>query len=324
MFLFISALISGAAFACPCVRTDFELTSSLDKAPLYATLSEPLQKDAAVKGMVLMIVGSGKADRDETVPAKLTTSGKDEKLFAQISDALNAAGFITLRYDKRGVKLKGDSKVIDEKLWKTADITHLKQDARDAAQWLLRRYPKRPLALLGHSEGTIISAQIAGELPLKGLLLLGTSGRNYLDLLRFQLVDAPLAENPKEDRPTLEKEFEEALTMIKTSKDELAPDGKPMNYYREGLKLPSNSEVLAPLKMEISIFQGEDDVQTPLIEAQTIARARKVELKTYPGLGHGFSKRKEGKPTVGPIEDHVLADIVQAALKTVSSSPSKQ
>ena len=38
-----------------------------------------------------------------------------------------------------------------------------------------------------------------------------------------------------------------------------------------------------------------------------------LDIFKYPGLGHGFSPDKDGKPTLGPIDDKVLEDIKKMA-----------
>ena len=56
---------------------EISFKSSKDKLLLYGTLSRPKIKP---KGAVLLIVGSGKVDCDETTPGDITFSGKTEKL----------------------------------------------------------------------------------------------------------------------------------------------------------------------------------------------------------------------------------------------------
>ena len=131
--------------------------SSLDEVVLHGTMTSPVE----AKGAVLMIVGSGKADRDETVPGSMTLSGKTEKLFTQLSDAMVTAGYATFRYDKRGV-LDENGKV-DSEIWKAADREHLIADAVDAAKVLSHETntSMKDLVILGHSEGTIISVEAA-------------------------------------------------------------------------------------------------------------------------------------------------------------------
>lgn len=284
--------------------------SSLDSISLHGTLTIPKK----VKGAVLMIVGSGKADRDETVPGKLTFSGKTEKLFSQLSDAIVTAEYATLRYDKRGV-LDENGKV-DTTIWKTADREHLIADAVDAAKFLSQetKIPLENLVILGHSEGTIISVETALALggKVKSLLLFGAQARPMREMLHFQIVDVNLSKkSTKEEAASLEKEFANALDFIANSKEDFAPDGKPIGWYRQFLAAPANKDRAPLVTTEFAFFQGEDDVQTPRGEVETFLKSgiKNAKVFSYPGLGHGFSPRKNGNPTLGPVDLKVREDL---------------
>lgn len=108
--------------------------SSIDGINLRGTLS---MDSAPCRAPVLLITGSGKVDRDETTEADRTYSGKQEKLFKQISDKLVSTGFCTFRYDKRGVL--DDKGNIDSTIWLSADRSHLISDAVDASKFLLKK-----------------------------------------------------------------------------------------------------------------------------------------------------------------------------------------
>ncbi len=236
--------------------------SSLDGTELHGTLTVPKEQ----KGAVLMVVGSGKADRDETVPGKLTFTGKTEKLFSQLSEAVTDGGYATLRYDKRGV-LDANGKV-DLAVWKTADREHLISDAIDAAKFLSRelKTPVEQLVILGHSEGTIVAVECTLALggKVKSLLLFGAQARPMRDMLHFQIVDANLSpKSTKQEREALEKEFDGALNFIANSKADFAPDGKPINWYRQFLAAPANKDRAPRVNAKFAFFQGEADVQTP-------------------------------------------------------------
>lgn len=188
-----------------------------------------------------------------------------------------------------------------------ADRDHLASDASDAAAWLTRRFPRQPLLILAHSEGTTLAPLVAASQPCHGLLLLGVVGRSMHEVLRHQIGS--------------EGEYHEALRAIESDPGPFAPDGKPLAWYRQYLAAPANAELLAAVKAPLAIFQGEDDVQTPPAEALSIVARRPAILRLYPGLGHGFSRRKDGKPTLGPIEPQVLEDVVSMAEQCCSCMP---
>ena len=253
IFVFV-ILCSHFAYASDSNSTrQISFDSSLDKVTLHGTLTTP----SKIKGAVLMIVGSGKADRDETVRGQLTYTGNTEKLFVPLSDAAISAGYATLRYDKRGVL--NENQKVDEKVWKTADRTHLISDAVDAAKMLSQetKIPLKNIVIIGHSEGTIVAVETAIALgsQVKAVLLFGAQARAMKDMLHYQIVESNLKpQATTKERADLEEQFQGALTMIASSKEDFAPDGKPLNWYREFLSAPANKDRALLVKAKFAFF----------------------------------------------------------------------
>ena len=246
--------------------------------------------------------------------------GREEKLFKQISDALNSGGHPTFRYDKRGVT--NSQGQVDPAIWETADRVHLIQDAVDAAKTLLRSTSSeaKDLIVLGHSKGTILAVETAIALggQVRGLILLGAQARSMKDMLRYQVLESRSLQSSgvgSEEPP--EREFEKIVRMIESSRDKFAPDGKPMEWYRQHLAAPANADRLRLVNAKVAVFQGKVDPQTPIDELQLLTKAGRKDLMIfqYEGLGHGFSPDKNGQPTLGPIEDSVITDIVNTAAR---------
>lgn len=292
---------------------EIKFQSSLDEVQLTGTLATP---DIPARGSVLLIGGSGKIDRDETMPATNTASGKTEKLFKQVSDTLLQRGFRTFRYDKRGVL--GSSGAVDRAIWATADRNHLISDAVDAARLFcnLQKFLPADLILLGHSEGTVIAVESAIRLGarVKGLILLGAIARSFKDLVRYQILES--ADRPVENLSASEDDVNRILEEIVDSKEVFHPDDdKPISYYRQMLEAEANHERIKLLNTKIAVFQGRLDYLTPVDELEKF-RSAGVQLtisKVYDDLGHAFSKVVNDQSTLGPIEDHVLQDIADAA-----------
>jgi pimeloyl-ACP methyl ester carboxylesterase len=287
---------------------------AVDQVTLRGTVRVPDRPLAAV----LLAGGSGKTDRDETVPAKRTASGKSEKLFRQIADRLTRANFATLCYDKRGVL--GENGEVDNAVWATADREHLIADAVSAARELLKvtKLPARQLLILGHSEGAIVAVEAALRLeavgPVGGLLLLGAQARPMQDMLRYQIAGSDTSLTAEQ----VDVATKEALATIASTSEVFAPDGKPVAWYREFLAAPANEQRLSLVRAKVALFQGEVDVQTPPEEVERFLRFRGVQrtymhVHRYEGLGHGFSQPKSGHPTLGPIAPNVLDDIANEA-----------
>ena len=292
------------------LNKEISFTSSKDGIRLngtYASVTNP-------KATILFIVGSGKTDRDETAEESITYSGKKEKLFKQLAEALQEAGYASLRYDKRGVI--DETGKVDKATWLKADREHLISDSVDAAHFLNKNYSVKTsdLIILGHSEGTVVGVEAAIALggEIKGMILLGAMARSFKEMLYYQIVESPDPTSSGQNKNATD-DYHMALEMIESSKEDWAPDNKPMNWYKQFIKAPANQDRIGLVKAPIGIFQGDDDYSTPVGEVQRFKGLglKNISIKTYPGLGHSFSPNKNGKPTYGPINQKVIEDIVK-------------
>ncbi|WP_142247887.1 alpha/beta hydrolase [Alkalihalobacterium alkalinitrilicum] len=144
------------------------------KALLGATISFPESTEQKVPA-ALIIAGSGAGDRDGNMP-KLPLN-----LYKMISDGLAEAGFISLRYDKRGVgESEGELNVAG--LWDLVD------DAESALQFLRNNtnVDQEQVYVLGHSEGTIIATALNERASLAGLILIAGAADTVGEATRYQ------------------------------------------------------------------------------------------------------------------------------------------
>lgn len=279
---------------------------------LKGTLTWPINAD--IIAPVLMMVGTGAADQDETTPAPLTTNNKEAKLFKQISDSLASQGFVTIRYNKRGIFQTSTGARRNYKVWNELSRDDLIKDGLSAAKFLIQRtnLSEKNLIILGHSEGTIIGTEVALKLncQIKALALLGVVSRSMKELAYFQNVTSLISK--KNSKKYLEKEFKKSLLDIfSITTGMLSGTKQPVKWLQQSLKAKPNRLILAKTNCPIGIFQGNIDPQTPIEDAYEIQKLykKRVKLYEYEGLGHAFSKNKLGKPTLGPIEKKVLVDI---------------
>jgi alpha-beta hydrolase superfamily lysophospholipase len=125
---------------------------------------------------VLFITGSGQVDRNEN-HQKIHLNA-----FYDISHYLAQNGIASLRYDKRGVgQSEGD-------YWSTGFNDHV-QDALAALQYLKQQETIRTnsIFILGHSEGAVIAAKIAGNgANVAGVILLSGSAQSGEAVLKWQ------------------------------------------------------------------------------------------------------------------------------------------
>src|SRR6185503_2347794 len=121
-----------------------------------------------------LVGGSGPIDRDGTVVGI--------PVYGQLAHALADAGFLVLRYDKRGIGQSGGR-------IETAGFAEYAEDLRAAIKFLADRKdvdPKR-IAVVGHSEGGAVALLAAAkDKRIAALVLAAASGVNGSDLVLAQ------------------------------------------------------------------------------------------------------------------------------------------
>ncbi|MBS4196189.1 alpha/beta hydrolase [Lederbergia citri] len=130
---------------------------------------------------ILFLAGSGGINRDGS-----TVKGKFKfNLYKELAEIITQLGFITLRYDKRGVG-ESEGKLLTSGLWDAVS------DAEMALEFLAghpRVDPNR-IIVLGHSEGCIVGTALNEKRPVNGLILLSGGGgglQESLDVQRQQV-----------------------------------------------------------------------------------------------------------------------------------------
>lgn len=137
-----------------------------------ATLTYP--KDNAKHSLVILITGSGRQDRDETI--------FDHKPFAVIADYLTKKGFAVLRVDDRGTgKSTGDFSKST-----TADFAlDVEEHIRYAKT--LAMIDTTKIGLLGHSEGGLIAPMVAARnKSVAFIILMAGPGIEIAELMAIQ------------------------------------------------------------------------------------------------------------------------------------------
>lgn len=229
--------------------------------------------------VVLLVAGSGPTDRDGNNPLAPDAGAPMKRLAA----ALARQGIASLRYDKRGVGASECPGLREVDL----RFRHMVDDAVAMARPLLEDERFCPLLLAGHSEGSLLAALAARELPeAAAVVSIAGPAERASELVRAQLqgklpevleipalatLEALAAEELVEDPP-------EALTLL------FRPSVQPylISWFRY-----DPAEVFADLPQPVLLVQGGEDQQVPPSHGRLLHAARPdARLLEIPAMDH--------------------------------------
>lgn len=241
-----------------------EITAKGPEGDLAGTLI-PAQEG---KPTVLIISGSGPTDRDGNNPMGVTAAS-----YRLLAQALAERGIGSVRIDKRGM-FGSKAAVADAN-----DVT-IAAYADDVHAWIAsaRAETGAPcLWLLGHSEGGLVALEAAQKTDgVCGALLIGSVGRTLGAILRQQLQSNPA------NAPILPDAMA-AIESLEAGKRVLV-DG--LHPALKGLFTPAVQGFLldlmsydpavlaASLEVPTLIVAGGTDLQTPVVDGETLAAAQ--------------------------------------------------
>jgi hypothetical protein len=255
---------------------------------LAGTISRPAAPGSSPLPAVVLVAGSGLVDRDEMVAAV--------PIFAQMAGALADAGFLVVRYDKRGVGQSGGR-------IESATMADYAEDVRSVVKFLTKRrdVDKRRIALAGHSEGGWVSLLAASRNDdVAALALIATPGVPGTELVleqqRHALDRMRIPEAEKQAKIELQKRIQAAVVTgvgWESIPAELRRQADTPLF--QSMLIFDPAKAVPRVRQPILILQGDLDTQVPPAEADKLAelaRARKapagqeVELVHVPGLNH--------------------------------------
>lgn len=232
--------------------------------------------------VALIIAGSGMTDRNGNSQG-LPGANNSLMLLAQ---ALGDAGFATVRYDKRGIgaslaaatsesDIRFDSFVDDAAAW----ITKLRHDARFSS-----------VAVIGHSEGSLIGMIAAQKAGANGFVSIAGAGRRASDIIRAQFAGRLPPELAAQNETILNglERGQVAATVPKELAGFYRPSVQPylVSWFRY---VPA--ERISALGVPVLIVQGTTDVQVAVSEAEALKKARpQAQLLLITGMNHVLKK----------------------------------
>jgi pimeloyl-ACP methyl ester carboxylesterase len=253
---------------------------------LVGTMSQPAQAAAGKLAAVVLVGGSGPTDRDGLaygIP-----------ILGEIAGTLADAGFLVVRYDKRGIGQSGGRA-------ESASLTDYADDVVAAVKMLANRKdvdPKR-IAVIGHSEGGSV-AMIAGakDKRIAAVGLLATPGVTGAEIVLAQqkhLLDrSTLSAEEKQAKIDLQKRIHQAVISGK-GLDQLPPDVRRAvdNTEFQSILVTDPSKLMPNMRKPLLIVQPELDTQVEPANADKLdelAKQRKnappVETVKIPGVNH--------------------------------------
>ncbi|HXO00159.1 MAG TPA: alpha/beta fold hydrolase [Candidatus Acidoferrales bacterium] len=286
---------------------------------------------------VLLIAGSGRNDRDESLAG--------HSPFLVLSDYLTRKGIVVLRADKRGVGKSGGD-------YATATTSDFASDAEAGVAYLGTRpeVDRHKIGLIGHSEGGVIAPMVAAADPnLAFIVMMAGSGVSGIDIIVEQtLLIAEASGQSHEEAEKNAAEERKILTLVEQEKDDAVltkklrevlgdkiPEATLNNqikaltspWYREFIQYDP-ATALRKVTCPVLALIGEKDLQVPpdqnlpaIRKALEAGGNKNFEVDELPGLNHLFQSAKTGAPSeYGEIE----LTISPVALEKISSWILKQ
>ena len=281
--------------------TDVDVTIPASGFNLAATLTMPRAEGRLRHPTVVLVAGSGPADRDETVAGIA--------VFAQLAGALAERGFMVVRYDKRGVGQSGGRT-------ETVTLQDYADDVLAIVKWLSKRddVDTRRIAVAGHGEGGLVAMLAASrEKKIDSLVLVATPGSTggelVLEQQRHQLDLMKLPDTERQQKIDLQEKLHAAVVNDK-GWEAIQPEVRRQAdtaWFRSLLQFDP-ARIMPRIKQPILIVHGDLDAQVAPHHAEQlaeIARKRKnspaVQTVHLPGVNHLLVKATTGEVQEYPV-----------------------
>ena len=284
---------------------------------LAGTLSRPAQASAARLPAVVLVGGSGPTDRDSLVFGI--------PIFGQIAGALADAGYIVVRYDKRGIGQSGGRA-------ESASLTDYAEDVRAVVKLLSDRKDVDPrrLAVVGHSEGgTVALMAAAKDKKIAAVGLIATPGITGAEIVLAQqqrvLNRMKLTPEEKAAKVDEQKKIHEAVITGK-GLELLPPDVRRTvdNAEFQSLLVSDPVKLVPSVRQPLLIVQGGLDTQVEPQNADRLAdlalkrkNAPAADVVKVPGINHLLVSATTGESSeYGDLKDKHVSEAVTTAIVT--------
>ena len=263
--------------------TEEEIKFSDKKMNLAGTVTVP--KKEGRYPAVLLISDTGENDREE------------QGLFTYLADILGKNGFLTLRFDRRGVGTSGgDSRSVTD--------TEIFNDAKSALNYLSGRkdVDTGRVIIIGHGKGAFYASKMASEIKnIKGLILMAplitSAGQTDLNFDSLNEIAAKYKWDEQYLKLAIKSRME-TIDKVKNSKNNWAVILRKRCFLKN-LKeeLEANpTDIIRKVECPVLILYGKEDALIPSKDVANLDKAledsgnKNHNLIYYGYLGHFFGK----------------------------------
>ena len=283
---------------------------------LGATVTRPPSAAAGTRlPAVILVSGFGANDRDGYVVGI--------PVMGQLAGALANAGFMTVRYDKRGYGQSGGRS-------ESATITDYADDARTVLRWLAERKDVDPrrIAMIGDGDGGWVALLAASrERRFAAVATIGapasTGAELVLELQKRTLDQLDLTPQERAKREALQKQIIAAVQSEKGLADlprEIRTQADTP-WFQSVLNF-SPARVLKDVRQPLLIAHAALDHEVPVADAERLAAiaqkesdSKSVELLIIKGINHILVPAVTGELSeYGSLPDRNLSADVPSAL----------
>ena len=288
-----------------------EINIAADGAALAGTFVSPAQAKAAV----LLLAGSGRAQRDGYHAG--------HRPLAVLAAELAEAKVASLRFDKRGVNRSSGQLDV-------TDLHTIVVDAGAALAKLRQLQPDVPVVLIGHSEGALVAAMLAAADPdVSGVVSLMGPSMPTLDLFTLQDGTEAMAEGASAEQAAVLSGFTRRVYEVAAKHSDpeqrMAALGAVMQAasdqerelferYNGGsgtlgvtmLSAPHYDDLLSVQPMDAwnavqapaLLLFGEHDVQVPAApNVELVDGMPGLEVRVVKGINHMLQSTDDGAPS---------------------------
>ena len=280
------------------------------ESTIAATMTTPHDGQSPFPAIIL-IGGTGGLDRDGN------GTGFKSNLYKDLAEWLTTQGFVTLRFDKRGIGKSGGDR-------NTVGLSGLVDDVATMIRYL--KSVSQDILLLGHSEGCIVATLAAERESVSGLILLSGAGAalktsmqeqaHFLldEVKRTKGIKGKLLRLSLNEKSVIGKQKKLFERVTATDQDTMRIQLMkfPAKWLREHLAYTDESlrDRLVQLNVPTLALTGDRDVQTDVhhLDELDALHAEHIEVQKIRNMDH-MLKHFDGEMSILDVKKQYRAQL---------------